>query len=139
MLRVVLDPGVLVSAVLAAGGAPAQIVDRWREGTFDLIVSPKLLDELEEVLLRPKFRRAVEESDARSYVDALRGEAVLVVDPDDPPAVTTDPDDDYLMALAAAADADLLVSGDEHLTGLAAPEVPILKPRQFLKELDTGT
>lgn len=139
MLRVVLDPGVLVSAVLAAGGPPAEIVERWRDGEFDLVVSPKLLDELEEVLLRPKFRETVDESDARSYVEAIRGEAVLVDDPDQPPAVTPDPDDDYLIALGAAADADVLVSGDTHLTELAAPAVTVLNPRQFLEELDART
>lgn len=136
MLRVVLDPGVLVSAVLAAGGAPAQIVDRWRDGEFDLIVSPNLLDELREVLLRPRFRRFVDEADVPLYVDALRGEAVLVDDPDDPPAVTPDPDDDYLIALAAAGSADVIVSGDSHLTELDRPAVAVLRPREFLTELD---
>ena len=135
MLRVVVDPGVLVSAVLAGGGPPAQIVDRWRDGEFDLIVSTKLLDELLEVLLRPQFRQLVDESDARGYVLALRGEAVLVDDPEDPPAVTPDPDDDYLIALAEAGAADLIVSGDSHLTGLADAPVAVQSPREFLEQL----
>jgi predicted nucleic acid-binding protein len=32
--------------------------------------------------------------------------------------VTEDPDDDYLVALAVAAQADVFVSGDHHLTEL---------------------
>lgn len=136
MLRVVLDPGVLVSAVLARGGPPAQIVDRWRDGEFDLIVSPHLLEELGEVLLRRRFRRFVDESDVPLYVEALRGEAVLVNDPDDPPAVTPDPDDDYLIALAETGDADVIVSGDAHLTELDRPAVVVMRPRAFLSELD---
>jgi uncharacterized protein len=136
VLRVVLDPGVLVSAVLATGGPPAEIVDRWREGEFDVIVSPKLLDELEGVLLRPRFRTAVDESTARTFVTALSAEALFVEDPDDPPAVTPDPNDDYLMALASTARADAVVSGDAHLTGMVAPEPPVLTPRQLLGRLD---
>jgi putative PIN family toxin of toxin-antitoxin system len=139
VLRVVLDPGVLVSSVLAAGGAPAQVVDRWRDGEFDLIVSPKLLDELLEVLLRPRFRPFVEESDAQAYVEALRGEALLFDDPEDPPAVTPDPDDDYLVALAEAGDADVIVSGDSHLTDLADAPVAVLRPREFLDELEQSS
>lgn len=135
MLRVVLDPGVLVSAVLSAAGAPGRILDRWREGEFDLIVSEKLLDELLEVLLRPRFQPFVDESDAQSFIRALRGEALLVVDPEDPPAVTPDPDDDYLIALAEAGRADALVSGDSHLTDLDRPPVAVMRPREFLDRL----
>ena len=136
MLRVVLDPGVLVSAVLTAAGPPAQVVDRWRDAEFDLVVSPHLLEELLDVLLRPQFRTIVDELDARTYVEALRGEALVADDIEDPPAVTPDPDDDYLVALAVAGRADLIVSGDSHLTDLSAPPVPVLRPREFLDELD---
>lgn len=135
MLRVVVDPGVLVSSVLAAGGPPAQIIDRWRDGEFDLVVSPKLLDELHEVLLRPRFRPFVDEADAWAFTEALRAEAVLVSDPVEVPAVTPDPDDDYLIALAEAAEADVLVSGDSHLADLDAPPVAVMRPREFLDEL----
>lgn len=135
MLRVVLDPGVLVSAVLSAGGAPAQIVDRWRDGEFDLIVSEKLLDELLDVLMRPQFQPFVDESDAQDFIRALRGEALIVTDPEDPPAVTPDPDDDYLIALAEAGRADALVSGDSHLVELDRPPVAVMRPREFLDRL----
>jgi putative PIN family toxin of toxin-antitoxin system len=133
VLRVVADPGILASAVIASAGPPAQIVDRWRSGEFDLVVSPKLLAELEEVLLRPKFHAVVEEGDARAYVDALAAEAVLVADPE---RVTADPDDDYLVALAVAAGADALVSGDVHLTELVDAPVTVLTPRQVLERLE---
>jgi putative PIN family toxin of toxin-antitoxin system len=136
VLRVVADPGVLVSAVLASAGPPAQIVDRWRSGEFDLVVSPKLLAELEEVLLRPKFHGVVAEGDAAAYVDALAAEAVLVADPENVERVTADPDDDYLVALAVAAGADALVSGDAHLTELIDAPVPVITPRQLLERLE---
>lgn len=135
MLRVVADPGVLVSAVLSATGPPALIVDRWRAGDFDLVVSPKLLMELEEVLLRPRFRALVSEDDAHAYVDALAAEALVVADPEDVERVTRDPDDDYLVALAIAARADVIVSGDADLTQLVEPPVPVITPRELLDQL----
>jgi putative PIN family toxin of toxin-antitoxin system len=133
--RVVLDPGVLVSAVLSRTGPPAEALDLWRAGEFDLVVSPTLLDELEGVLLRPKFRGSVSEDDARGYVDALAAEAVLVRDPPEVPRVTDDPGDDYLVALARAAGADAIVSGDAHLTGLTDAPVPLETPRAFVERL----
>jgi putative PIN family toxin of toxin-antitoxin system len=135
VLRVVADPGVLVSAVLSATGPPALIVDRWRAGDLDLVVSPKLLLELEEVLLRPRFRAQVGEDDARAYVDALAAEALVVADPEDVERVTRDPDDDYLVAPAIAARADVIVSGDADLTQLVEPPVPVLTPRELLDQL----
>jgi uncharacterized protein len=136
VLRVVLDPGVLVSAVISQTGPPAEILDRWRDGAFDLVASPKLVDELEDVLLRPKFREFASEDEARAYVEALAGGAVLVRDPEETPALTPDPDDDYLVALAVAARVDAIVSGDDDLVELADPPVPVQTPREFLQRLD---
>lgn len=138
MLRIVADPGVLVSAVLASIGPPAQLIDRWRAGEFDLIVSLKLLTELEDVLLRPKFHVLMTEEDACAYVDALALEAVVVGDPEEVERVTDDPDDDYLVALAVVAGADALVSGDAHLTELLDPPVSVLTPRQLLERLSSA-
>jgi predicted nucleic acid-binding protein len=47
------------------------------------------------------------------------------------PGVTPDPDDDYLVALARAAAADLIVSGDGHRTGSKDAQPPAVTPRRF--------
>jgi predicted nucleic acid-binding protein len=53
--------------------------------------------------------------------------------------VTQDPDDDYLVALAAAAESDVLVSGDHHLTDLKrVGDMRIVTPREFLDELGSN-
>jgi putative PIN family toxin of toxin-antitoxin system len=59
VLRAVFDVGVIVSGVLTAGGPPGQILDRWRDGELDLVVSSALLAELERVLSYEKIRRRV--------------------------------------------------------------------------------
>lgn len=126
----------LIAALISAEGPPAEALDRWREGEFDLVVSPALLGELERVLLRRKFRPYVSEGDARQYVAALAQEGVVISDP--PPSrerLTEDPKDDYLVSLARAAAADVIVSGDPHLTGLEAPDPPVLTPRELLTQL----
>lgn len=136
MLRVVFDPSVLVSALISRVGAPAALLREWLDGAFDLLVSPKVLAELEDVLLRPKFRRHLTVGEASAFVSLLRARAIEVADPGDPEPLTQDPADDYLLALARAAGADLLVSGDKHLTDLADPPVRVVTPRALLTLID---
>lgn len=133
MRRAVLDPGVLVSALISPGGAPASLLAQAHQGEFDLIASELVLEGLAQVLLREKFRRYVDEETARSYVDVVRSMAQVVPDPDEPsPIRCSDPDADYSIVLAFSQNA-ALVSGDAHLLELAA-EAPIFRPAEYLKQ-----
>lgn len=138
MYRVVLDPGVLIAALLSRSGAPAKILLAWIEGMFELVVSPNLLDELRIALLRPKFRKYVTVEEVEAYLALLGHRASAVADPEPHAGLTADPGDDYLITLARAAAAHFLVSGDAHLTGLRSSRPPILTPRAFLSRLEKG-
>lgn len=130
-MRAVLDPNVVISGLLSAAGAPAQVLRAFEDGAFELIASDLLLDELERALAYPRLRRRIGEEDARATVQWLARAATMIADPTDPPAVRSeDPGDDYLIALAAA-ERCILVSGDRHLLDLV-PRIPVLSPREFL-------
>ncbi|HEY5261417.1 MAG TPA: putative toxin-antitoxin system toxin component, PIN family [Solirubrobacteraceae bacterium] len=132
----VLDSNVLVSAFISQRGAtPDRIVRAWREGAFELVVSPRLIAELTDVLGRPKFKAQAGDGRARAFIAALASDALRIEDPPDPPSVVADVDDDYLLALAEAAGADVIVSGDGHLTGLDDPTTRVMTPRQFFDML----
>ena len=74
-VRVVLDPNVLVSAVVASG-VPAALLDRWlTDRRFELVVCPILIAELRDVLPPPKFRRWITAEETAAFVDRLAGEA----------------------------------------------------------------
>lgn len=107
-----------------------------------MVVSPLLLEELERALAYPKLRRLVDDEDARGFSAWLRNAGTLAEDPHEmPPIRSSDPGDDYLLALAVYERATL-VSGDRHLLDLAqnyfgAPdELPIFSPGSFLEFLD---
>ena len=108
----------------------------WIEGMFELVASPKLLDELRTALLRPKFRKYVTVEEVEAYLALLEHRASTVADPEPHAGLTPDPGDDYLITLAGAAAAHFLVSGDAHLTGLRSSRLPILTPRVFLSMLE---
>ncbi len=100
---------------------------------FELVACPTLLDELERVLLREKFRAYVKTVELAAFVALVRGLAELRPDPAPVPGLTPDPGDDYLLALALEASAHFLVSGDSHLTRLERPVPAVLTPRAFLR------
>lgn len=136
-MRAVIDPNVLVSAAISPAGPPRQILTAWTDERFELIASPTLLAELAKVLARSKFRRYISAALVTELIDGLSEDAVIVKDPPDPPGISPDPDDDYLIALARAVGADYIVSGDRDLLDLTDPHPPVLTPRQFLDVLDT--
>ena len=100
-----------------------------------MVVSPRLLAELTGVLLRDRFRRYVTAAEVRELVANLAAVAIVIRDPPDPVAVTRDPEDDYFVALAVAAQTDALISGDRDLTDLQGPPVLVLTPRMFTVRL----
>ena len=134
-MRAVLDPNILIAALLSPTGTPAKLVGRWLAGEFELLVSDALLAELERALAYPKLRRHVSAEEAAELVDLLRSGAILAPDPPDPPRRSSDPGDDYLLALAESERA-VLVTGDRHLLALA-DQFPIHTARGLFDQLAT--
>jgi putative PIN family toxin of toxin-antitoxin system len=132
-VRAVLDPNVLISVLLSRDGAPARVVRAWLDGRFELVVSEALLAELERALGSPKLRMRIPGEDGRAFAALLRDAAVLAPDPPERPPRSSDPGDDYLLALAASTGA-YLVSGDAHLLALA-DRLPVRTPAAFLEAL----
>lgn len=135
MLRVVIDAGVFISALLSPTGAPAEILKHWMAGSFELIVCPHLIDEIEMVLGRPKFRSHLSEEEAGHFVAIIKTLTIPKKDPNEIPAICTDPKDDYLFALARENGASFIVSGDEQVLGVDNFPVPSVRPRDFLLRL----
>jgi len=124
---------VWVSAVINPFGAPARVVEAVTSEELVAVVSQHLLDEVTAVLIRPKFRRWVSVADAVAFVEALGGYADLYPDPDTPAPRVRDPEDEYLVALAEAAEA-VIVTGDADLLD-ADLNPPAITPRDLLARI----
>ena len=136
MIRAVVDPGVLIAGLITPGRLPSNLIRAFLQGAFELVVSPLLLDELTATLLRPKFRRWATENDVVAFIEVLRLAAVMVEDPAEVEPISRDPNDDYLVALARAAGAHVLVSSDGDLTSVEGNDPPIVTPRRFLSSIE---
>ena len=132
---VVLDTNVMISALISAGGPPAQIIDLWEAGVFDVATSAPLLDEL---------KRALDYEQVKKYLKCAPEEintllrrwrtASIYVDPEvELEVVEDDPEDNRVLECAIAAEANYIISGDNHLLDLGEYQgVEVLPPAGFI-------
>jgi len=135
----VADVNVFVSAALVPIGPSGRVLTAAVESRWRPVVSRHLLNEARTVFgyERIRKRRSVEQTSL--FMAGLEVVAELLPDAPQPwPAMTSDPKDDYLIALAKSADVDAIISGDVHLTELVALVPPVLRPADFLALLDGG-
>lgn len=106
------------------------------EGRFESVTSVMHMDELTRVLAYPKIRSKISEADAGKSLDWFAGHSRNCPDPIDAKLAVSspDPDDDFLIALAASERA-ALVSGDSDLLGLSGT-IPVYSPRAFIELLE---
>jgi putative PIN family toxin of toxin-antitoxin system len=129
MTRVVADTNVLISAILF-GGLPEAFLNLAFAGSFLLVTSPTLLDELEEKL-RNKFEQL--STDVNLTRSRLEHVSNVVSTTPSLTVIKADPDDDRVLECAVAGRADHIVSGDRHLLKLGSyGGISILSVRQFM-------
>ena len=138
-LRAVVDTNILVRAVIKPSGTIGPVLLRLRQGSYTLLYAQSLLEELIDVLNRPRIREKcrLTEQDIQTVVGLilLRGEAVT---PTERIAVCHDPRDNKFLEVAMAGEADVIVSEDQDLLVLHSfVGIPILPPAAFLQMLDT--
>lgn len=125
----------LVSAFIAAG-PPSRVLEQAIDGNLTLVLAEPVMEELQRVLIS---KLAFEVERWQEIESLLLDIAIESVTPPkgEPDSLTGDPDDDLVLACAARASVDVLVSGDrKHLLPLGSYEgVRIVTPQALLAEL----
>lgn len=137
MMRVVIDTNVMFSGLIKPDSVPGRVLRAWRDGSFRLVLSEFLIEEIATVLARPKRRALVAWPPAKinRFVLELRAFADVVEPAEMNLEYPRDPDDIPVLATLIAAGADILVTGDRDLLALR-DKYPIETPAEFARRLD---
>lgn len=76
-MRVVIDANVIVSGLLSPGGPPAQLLEQFERGLITLVTSGEQIEELRDVLARPRITSRFPENVAQRFVEHLDAKATL--------------------------------------------------------------
>ena len=128
-MRIVLDTNVFISGIFWEGNFCSQIIDKWKRGKFQLVSSPKLIEELVKTL--KSFKISMPEELIEEWKNLIIENSIMV----DPlvaiKTVNDDPEDDKFVETAVYGEADFIVSQDKHLLKLKEyNKIKILKPEE---------
>ena len=111
-----------------------EIFNLFLSGEITFILSLKLFEELNLILIRPKFRHLVTSADLNKPLKSLESFAEWF-EPTAVKPISRDPKDDFLVALGLESGADFLISGDDDLKALKNSEISIVSPAEFLRRI----
>lgn len=143
-VKAVIDTNIWVSALINPHGLPASLRQAFDEGLFTAVISAPLLDELRDVLSRPRIKEkcAITDEDILSLlllIEELSEETTLTGDV----ALCRDPNDNMIIETAVRGKAKYLISGDkdiaddkEVLSYLSHHGVSVISPSTFLSVIN---
>jgi putative PIN family toxin of toxin-antitoxin system len=114
-LRIIVDTNLFVSFLITKN---FQFLNNLlSEDKVDIVVCDELLEEIEEVCTRPKFKTQITSLDLQKLLEMLSSSSLsqkILSEVN----VSRDLKDNYLLALAKDSDADFLITGDKDLLSI---------------------
>lgn len=140
--RATFDTNIFVRSVIQTGNLPNHLISLWREGRFVLVLSQSIINEVQEVLSRPKMRQKYQYTltKVRNLVNLLQQARVVEVNTSFE-LCHRDPTDNIFIDCAILGRVQFLVSADNDL--IDDPElkralfefgVEIVDPQNFLQK-----
>ena len=127
----VFDTNVLVSALLFANSSPSEAFEL-ALNTGRILISKETVDELNNVLSRPKFKRYISPEKRERFLLSLVQKSILI-EIKEKIEECRDPKDNKFLELAINGKATAIVSGDKDLLILHPFRgIPIITVSQFL-------
>ena len=136
-MKVILDSNVLLSAMISPHAPPHMIYTAWRKGRLELVSCTHQINEIRRASRYPKLQRILQGHRVGTLINNLN-RAHLVEVSGQPDIEIADAHDAFLLAMAQAAEADVLVTGDRR-AGLLEIEsygrTRIMTPARFCNEI----
>lgn len=115
-MRIVIDTNIWVSALINPHGEPARLLSLFLQSRFEIVLCEELLNELKDVLYRPRIARKynITKAIVLEFCELLKARAHLVTI-FNRVNICRDPDDNVVIEAAIAGNALIIVSRDEDL------------------------
>lgn len=138
-MRVVLDTNILISGAAHPNGISGAILEEWIKNRFTLLTSKTQIKEIRRVTNYANVRRILKKNLAGKLINRIQKHAEFI-DVRKVVAISPDPDDDFIIAIATKGKANHLVSRNKiDLLNLGVVEkVRIVTPEEFLRFLKRG-
>jgi len=138
------DTNVWISALINPHGYPARLKNAWLDGKFQIVVSVALLDELTDVLSRPRIRNKYRlKTEEIGEFLRLIAEKSITVTTTGTLRLCRDPDDDLMLETALNGNAIFAVSRDDDLkrdqeliSRMLEQGIEVLSVQRFLDRLE---
>lgn len=132
-MRVVVDTNIFLAGLLNADGGSAKIILAFRDGEFELVVSPEVFDEYVRVI--HLFDNAVPANKSEELLELVFEKSVKV-EPAAAGGRCSDADDEKFLAAALAGRAAFLVTKNRKHFPPDTLSPMIVNVREFLREIE---
>ena len=130
-MKIVLDANIFISS-LFWGGNPRSVLNRVIKGIDKLFITKEILDEIESVLIRPKFHTDKEK--VSYFISSIEEIGNIVIPKRQINNVSRDKTDNKYIECGITADVDYIISGDAHLLELKEYKtIKIVTARDYLE------
>jgi putative PIN family toxin of toxin-antitoxin system len=114
-VRIVLDTNIFISAFFW-GGNPRKIIERIIGGVDSLYITDEILNEIAQVLARPKFN--LDKSSIVCLINAIKEISVCIAAKGEVKGICRDSKDDMILECGWCCAADYIITGDDDLLSL---------------------
>jgi len=133
-IKVVLDTNIVISAPLSKDGNPAKIFELLLLEEIKNFRSFEITEEIMDVLGREKIKKLLSQEKIDFILENYMNSSVFIQPGFTLNAIKEDEDDNRILECAEAAEADYIVTGDEHLLALRNfKNIKIVSPKEFLQ------
>jgi putative PIN family toxin of toxin-antitoxin system len=130
-MKIVLDANIFISAFFW-GGNPRKVLERAIAGADELFISKEILDEINDVIGRPKFH--AEENKISYFIHSIEEIAGNIVSKKRIHNGSRDKTDNKYIECGITVPVDYIVSGDIHLLELKEYEnIKIVTAKEYLE------
>ncbi|GHU27285.1 hypothetical protein FACS1894172_11630 [Spirochaetia bacterium] len=133
-MKVVIDVNIFVSSFLWEGN-PKKVVDRVIEGTDELYITQEILEQIFEVLNRPKFN--ADKEGVKYYMKLIEEIANELISDIKIQNGSRDIDDNIILECGITGNVDYIITGDDDLLVLKEFNgIKIITPKEYLEIIE---